>query len=402
MDYLKRIVLPTLTGAFIILYAQPYFVWSLNNTIYRYIFTLCLLTMFWGHIKVLKNTELMLFFYFLLTLFLLAVLTGSNIFGALPIILLGAIPFASSLFLKRSYLVFYNLYAILISISLIVMLIVTSGVSVPNNIIPPLNTLKFYNYLAYPFWVVPMNMEPPLVFGVGRFCGIFDEPGVIGTLSVLILFIEKYNLKKWQNIAVLLSALISFSLFFYIMSMLYLIYYVSVKNSKKFYRIIVFFMTIFLLVLSFENSAVSNYIWGRLKYDTERSTIVGDNRADTDLVEFIREIRGTKLYFFGLGLYDKELLRSFDGSAGYRNAILRYGVFGITLYVLFFIIYANSKIGHNHLYYLFLLLLFLTLFQRPAFLHVHYIFLFVVFVEANKKSQLFHRNLAKKYFDNSK
>jgi hypothetical protein len=138
---------------------------------------------------------------------------------------------------------------------------------------------------------------------------------------------------------------------------------------------------------SFENEFFSTYIWQRVEWDSNNSTIRGDNRADEDLKFYFESIKGTKIYYWGLGLYDTHLMTSFDGSAGFRNAILRHGFVSLMLYFLFFIVYAYQKIGKNNVLILFVVLFFITLYQRPGFLTIHYIYLFVIFIQFNSKKE---------------
>jgi predicted RNA-binding protein with RPS1 domain len=83
------------------------------------------------------------------------------------------------------------------------------------SLIDPLNPLKDFLYKQYPFLVMPnevINVEFP------RFYGVFDEPGVIGTFAGIMLFAERYNLKKISNIILFVSGVFSFSLFFILLS----------------------------------------------------------------------------------------------------------------------------------------------------------------------------------------
>ena len=218
-----------------------------------------------------------------------------------------------------------------------------------------------------------------------RFPGPFDEPGVIGTISLLILYIEKFNFKKWKNIVIFLSGILSFSLFFYIASFIFAAYYVFINKVKTIYRIVVIISVFTLIILSMENVAFSNYILARIQWDSESSSIIGDNRAQEDLKSYFNKIKGTSIYFWGLGLVDRDLMQSFDGSAGYRNAILRYGLVGCLLYILFFVSFAYQRLGLKRNFFLFLVLFLSTLYQRPGFLSIHYIFLFVSFIMINSK-----------------
>ena len=83
-----------------------------------------------------------------------------------------------------------------------VWLLLFFGIPVPGKIIAPLNAVKTYNYIAYPFLVIPNYLGAGLdvYFQSLRFCGPFDEPGVVGTIAGLMLYIDNFNLKDKRNI----------------------------------------------------------------------------------------------------------------------------------------------------------------------------------------------------------
>lgn len=85
------------------------------------------------------------------------------------------------------------------------------GISMPAKSIQPLNKAKQASYLAYTFYVTTNQWGADIL---PRFFGYYDEPGVVGTLSGLILMTRKFNLKKLINIPIFIGGLLSFSLFF--------------------------------------------------------------------------------------------------------------------------------------------------------------------------------------------
>lgn len=72
-------------------------------------------------------------------------------------------------------------------------------------------------------------------FDFFRFYSVFDEPGVLGTLSAFILFGNRYNFKQWQNIAILAGGIFTYSMAFYVMFLLGYFYHstYSIKRLLK-------------------------------------------------------------------------------------------------------------------------------------------------------------------------
>ena len=182
MTLTKNQILTFLAGMMIFLDIQPYFVWPLES--FRYLklglklFTLGLL---WLNFEKLNQRNINLILFFLFTIVLMSVLNGLNIFGLFTNILLLTIPFVKLDFIKRTYYSFHKIYSFFILLSIIVLLLLIFGANIPYRVIPPLNSLKTYNYYAFPFLVMPEFSFVTLA-EIGRFCGLFDEPGVIGTI----------------------------------------------------------------------------------------------------------------------------------------------------------------------------------------------------------------------------
>ena len=119
-------------------------------------------------------------------------------------------------------------------------------------------------------------------------------------------------------------------------------------------------------------------IGARLEYDAQSERFVGDNRSSEKLDDYIESIRGTDIYSWG---DTAENIEQFNNIAGLKVAILRYGMVFIVLFFVFFFLYSRSHLkGNNTEIFLFMLLLFLTLYQRPAFVGPGYLFLFTIVV----------------------
>ena len=92
---------------------------------------------------------------------------------------------------------------------------------------------------------------------VYRFMGPFDEPGVLGTISALLLSADKLNLNKNSNKIIFFSGLISLSLAFYVLISLYFILAMVLKLNKRNILFIILAI-LFKYVLSSENNKKSS------------------------------------------------------------------------------------------------------------------------------------------------
>jgi hypothetical protein len=376
-------ILPFISGLLLFLMMDPYFIWALKSNQF-YLVTIPLLLIFWCNIGKMNSKNLLMFSFFAFTLFLAAVCKRSNIFGIMAMTLLAVVPFVPTTFSSSVYKYYKAIYTSIIGISIIVWVLVVIGQSIPYEVINPLNTLKEYNYYAYPFLVVPHSWSFSIasVYGSLRFCGPFDEPGVVGTISLLMLFIDKFNLKDKKNVVLIISGILSFSLFFYVASFFY-VFYSIVFNKKKVFGVLIILSVVAFYLTTMENGFLNQMLWSRLKWDEEAQSISGNNRSGEELDDYFESIKGTNIYYFGTP--DHKLLEEFSGDASYKNAVLTYGMLSCGLYILFFSLLAFRQIGKRKELLLFILMLLLTLYQRPSFFSIYYIFLFTMFIVSNSQ-----------------
>lgn len=364
-------------GTLLFILMDPYFIWSLSTN--KTVISIIPIIFFWYNIDNFTYKKISLFTFFIIILFLAAIVTNSNIFGIIIMLLISAIPFVKRTALLNVYKSYRCIYTFFISISMIIWLLVVLGVKIPYNIIEPLNALKTHKYLAYPFLVIPDTFlfEPEGLYASIRFCGPFDEPGVVGTISFLMLLAGKFNLRIKQNIILFLSGIISFSLFFYIGIFIYLIYFLFVSSKKK-YSLIILLLAISFYTFTKENVFLNQTIWNRIKWDEDKKSIVGNNRSGYDLDTYFDNIIGSKVFYFGL--QDEKILNSFSGSASYKNAILTYGFLTLSLYIVFFLLYAYYNMHKKIEIFGIMMFMLLTFYQRPSFFSIYYILLFVIII----------------------
>lgn len=353
----------TLVAVLFFLMLKPVFVWRMNMFFITY---LLLFILFLNFDKSRKNNFILLFFL----LFILSIgpiHDGKNIFGVLSAILFAFIPFVKVNFLGKTYRTFKFIFVIITAISLFIWIGLFLGISFPSTVVPPLNDLKNYNYLSYTFLVVPMDFS-----SFERFCCVFDEPGAVGTYSLIMLFISKFDLKKIENIIILIAGCCSLSLFFYVGLFFFLCFKIFFIEKSLKNRVILIASLIVFVVSILNVPVLSEAIGVRIEYDKSTGKFVGDNRSGELLDNHIETIRGTNAYYWG----DTDSnIDFFAANAGLQTAILRYGIVFIVLYFIFYFCFAYSRTTKRG-QFLFMILLLATLYQRPAFVNSGYLFLF--------------------------
>ena len=206
----------------LVLSIPPYFLWQLSSP---YFVIGCLLIAA-KHAKLSDRTANDMFFMFLLTgiYFFYGFLNSTSLQGTLYVCLIPILFYADRKFLTDAFEKFVYVFSITLAFSIIQFILVQIlGISMPAKSIQPLNKAKQASYLAYTFYVTTNQWGADIL---PRFFGYYDEPGVVGTLSGLILMTRKFNLKKLINIPIFIGGLLSFSLFFYVIAIAYTLIFV--------------------------------------------------------------------------------------------------------------------------------------------------------------------------------
>lgn len=378
-------------GAIVLLAGiKPYYLWNAPSVIDVGIKILAII-IFAFTANVLKGRNSILFILFFLFLFLFGLIRGVGLIDWLfTIIPISCLPFVKERFGNNCYKYFIYIYSTLMAVSLIVWTAVLLGSSLPAQIIEPLNSIKEYNYLGYPFLLVPLKEN---IMQSIRFASVFDEPGVVGTISLICLYINGFNMRKWYNIVILISGICSFSLMFYLGTLLY-----TGALLFKTNKLAVFFSIIFVVAFYFatkDNEVFEELIYSRVEWNQNEGSFSGDNRSRNGEKEYLEQIRGSSDYWWGSS---PSVYKRFEGSWGYRNVIIMYGMVFFMLYCMFFYVFAfNRKLSFKSIC-LFSIIFISVIYQRPDLFETTKVFLMSQYIlvlsqaDIKRKSSVLNNN----------
>lgn len=173
-----------------------------------------------------------------------------------------------------------------------------------------------------------------------RFYSVFDEPGVLGTLSAFILYGNKYNFKDWRNVAILIGGFFTYSMAFYLLGIIGF-FIINYKSPKR--------MIISLSVLT--PLIFAGFIALREDKAFQYSIVSRFNNEPTDLVDKRTDAIVNQSYdammksidcAFGFG-YNKMQATGLVNGNSYKLFILEYGIFGLLIMLVAYIYLMKNR-----------------------------------------------------------
>ena len=208
-----------------------------------------------------------------------------------------------------------------------------------------------------------------------RFEGPFDEPGVIGTVSALMLFIQRFNFKDWRTYILLISGLFSLSLFFNAIFFGVGLMYLTFTKRKAWAPFV--FIGAILIFYNYTKDDIffENEIWNRIEWDSQEKRFAGDDRSNYDAKKYYDQRKWTTDFWWGLDNFEP-YARLARGDCSYRTVVMMNGMVFLLLYVLFFMIYSWKGRKSTSSFFIFALIFLLCIYQRPSLLSSAYMFIY--------------------------
>ncbi|UOK57874.1 hypothetical protein MGI18_26845 [Bacillus sp. OVS6] len=186
---------------------------------------------------------------------------------------------------------------------------------------------------------------------------MFDEPGVVGTVSSLILVSKGFSLRGKYERILLVAGILSFSFAFYFIMFLYLL-------IKKFKYGILIFGAIIILINTVPKDS---YVYSTLLYRFELSSdgIAGNNRTNQGFDQLYADFLQNDNVL--LGIKEKDF---FDRANRYGSEALSWKTFvvvnGFVLFILhtLYFMWNAFNLRNKHIW-IFCIVYFLSIYQRP-------------------------------------
>lgn len=206
-----------------------------------------------------------------------------------------------------------------------------------------------------------------------RLCGIFNEPGGLGTVCALLFICTFTHSKWWEKTLLLVTGALTLSLAFALLIFLFMALYICQKRVLNIIYIFIF-LIIFLLIpnIDFHNDAINNLA---ARFAITSNGLAGDNRTSTLFdIEYQKFIKSNAFWFGrGSGTIFATATSSYKSSY-----IVPFGICGTIFLLGSWWISAYQYCKKNRQCILYILFFFMSLYQRPnAILSIWgYVFLF--------------------------
>jgi len=358
MFYNKKNIIPILIVAILIATNPPWIIWSIGDML-GFVLAFVLFVKIIPRLRLIDGFGWLLFCSILFVFVISAIFRGwhtSSIFYLMTFLSASVIKLQEySIALKH----ITNIIAWIIVISLPAWFINTFIIPLPIYSLIDLSSMKgggtdviMENYILF------VRYKSVDFF---RFYSVFDEPGVLGTLSAFILYGNKFNLRDWRNIAILIGGFFTYSMAFYILVIIGFTI-INFKSPKRMIVSLAFMVPLIVLGFRFleDDIAFQDSVVDRMF-----------NRETSSLVEERTNIRTNQRYdmmmnsidcVFGLG-YDKIKSSELINGSSYKLFILEYGLIGLLIMIIAYIyIMQNRRNIYNWGAYA---IIFLSFLQRP-------------------------------------
>lgn len=275
---------------------------------------------------------------------------------------------------RMAFDIFKCIFAVSLIPAILIFCINLLTAKMPYTVLQSMEIEKINDTMWYRQYPAAVVLDASYYNGsIRRICGMFNEPGVVGTLCALLLSADQFRLKHhWINQIVLLGGILSFSLAFFLLSAAYLILFYALKSIKKLFAVGVA-MAILLASLHFlfpDNDFLNVYIFNRIKITSEG--LSGNNRTSSEFEQFYSDFWEEDNVIFGEG---KGYGTGFSSSS-YKTVITSSGVWGLGVIFLFLISYTAVYSRREKLPWLFLAAYLLSFYQRPDIINCTYLLLF--------------------------
>ena len=342
--------------------SAPYFLWGLPLNGILFILSTILVLRNWNLPNDISKIVIYIPVFFLLYLWV-AFRSNFTIIGMLTVSMFWAIFVARSDFLSHSFEKYKTIFAITLIPSILFYVLFLLGFELSYKTIEPINEIKEGFYRVYPFTI--MYEEIPGI-PMLRFHAYYDEPGIVGTISAILLIIDNLDLKKKINIPIFIAGLLSLSLFFYVIILMYFFAFAKPKFKIVGGLLFLFIGILFVSIVGQDFPFFQRFVF-------ENGKFVGDTRTSGPFEVWYSNYISSIDVLHGYGGNKSQIIN--PGGSSYKDLVVNYGVIFFVSYILSFLAYIEYHCESRFTRLVCVFVFLCTLYQRPAIYDYFYLFL---------------------------
>ena len=209
---------------------------------------------------------------------------------------------------------------------------------------------------------------------MARLCGLFNEPGYLGTVLALVLCADKLNLKRKSNWILLIAGFMTFSLAFLLLLAIFLVFLIRKRPVLMIMLILFLILYVFILpYVQFSNPTIQAFINRIMIVD---GTLAGDNRSNIYVDSTLSNLLNSTDAFWGYGT-GYSSTADFGSVSTYKTYVIDYGVIGFILVYGSLLLASLFKTKRTWYIVAYISCFFISIYQRPyVFSIVYFVILF--------------------------
>ncbi len=194
---------------------------------------------------------------------------------------------------------------------------------------------NLYSFTNYYFFMID---DRSLWDIIPRFSSVFLEPGHLGTATIMLLLSQMGQWKRWYNIVLWITTLITFSLAAYVFALALLILNSWVQRRKIFAKILLAITVVVSIgagsfIYNDGDNMVYNLIVMRLEIDEKSGEMVGNNRVTESFKREYESFLTSSDIWLG-----REMPKGDSGNSGYRVFIYENGLIALFLVTILYLL----------------------------------------------------------------
>lgn len=197
-------------------------------------------------------------------------------------------------------------------------------------------------------------------FSSYRLCGVFNEPGALGTLCALLFICTAKKSTVLEKVILLATGGVTFSLAFFMLVFMYVAFKICLKNPRNIIYVVLFVALFFAIPnIDFHNDALNSTA---ARFKITEAGLAGDNRTTASFDYEFKEFVNSSDVWLGRG----NGYNVGSGNASWKSYYLMpYGIIGTVGLFGLWLAAALYRCDRSKEELIYILLFFASLYQRP-------------------------------------